>query len=83
MVPACSYYLEVQDAMLGFIGGVSMIFFYTVFATAPEPWVLYIGEAGGNTRSLFVSILVLVFFVSVTMSYPQLLCCLCAALFPW
>ncbi|XP_045102826.1 solute carrier family 46 member 3-like [Portunus trituberculatus] len=42
VVPACSYYLGVQDAMLGFIGGVSMMFFYTVFATAPEPWVLYI-----------------------------------------
>lgn len=41
-MPACSYYLRVRDAMLGFIGGVSMMFFFTVFATAPEPWVLYI-----------------------------------------
>ncbi|XP_063874723.1 lysosomal proton-coupled steroid conjugate and bile acid symporter SLC46A3-like [Scylla paramamosain] len=41
VVPVYSYYLGVQDAMLGFIGGISMIFYYTVFATAPEPWVLY------------------------------------------
>lgn len=42
VMPFCSYYLRVQDAMLGFVGSVSMLFFYTVFGTAPSAWVLYV-----------------------------------------
>ena len=35
--------------MLGFVGSVSMMFFYTVFGTAPAAWVLYVGETEGVT----------------------------------
>ena len=48
VMPFCSYYLRVQDAMLGFVGSVSMLFFYTVFGTAPASWVLYVGEVVGG-----------------------------------
>ena len=49
VMPFCSYYLRVQDAMLGFVGSISMLFFYTVLGTAPAAWVLYLGKAGRVT----------------------------------
>lgn len=44
VMPTFSYYWQVQDAMLGFIGAVCMLFFYTILGTAPVAWVLYVGE---------------------------------------
>lgn len=43
-MPTLSYYWQVEDAMLGFFGGVCMLFFYTIYGTAPVAWVIYLGE---------------------------------------
>ena len=43
-MPACSYYWRVQDATLGLVGGVSMVFFYIILGVAPQAWLLYVGE---------------------------------------
>lgn len=45
VMPTFSYYRRVQDTMLGFVGGVSMLFFYTILGTAPVAWVLYLASA--------------------------------------
>nr|XP_053642888.1 solute carrier family 46 member 3-like [Cherax quadricarinatus]XP_053642889.1 solute carrier family 46 member 3-like [Cherax quadricarinatus] len=45
VVPTLSYYCRVEDNMLIFIGGVSAMFYYVMFGTAPVAWVLYLASA--------------------------------------
>ncbi|KAK4305057.1 hypothetical protein Pmani_023047 [Petrolisthes manimaculis] len=47
VLPVLSLRCGAEDALLGFIGTVSMIFSYTLIATAPQPWVLYIASVVG------------------------------------
>ncbi|XP_063586340.1 lysosomal proton-coupled steroid conjugate and bile acid symporter SLC46A3-like [Penaeus indicus] len=41
--PILNYYWQVEDNILALAGGISHLFYYTLVATAPRPWVLYLG----------------------------------------
>lgn len=47
ILPLLSYYWNVEDCILGFMGGVSIIFSHVIKATAPLPWVMYLASAVG------------------------------------
>ncbi|XP_042860372.1 solute carrier family 46 member 3-like isoform X2 [Penaeus japonicus] len=52
VMPLLSYRFGVQDSMLGFVGGVSMVFNYVIKATAPVSWVLYVASIAGLLRAM-------------------------------
>ncbi|XP_069970903.1 proton-coupled folate transporter [Penaeus vannamei] len=43
--PILNYYWRVEDSILALAGGISHLFYYTLVATAPRPWVLYLASA--------------------------------------
>lgn len=43
ILPILSYYFQLEDSLLGFIGSASHIFYGTIVGTAPYPWMLYLG----------------------------------------
>ncbi|XP_068215100.1 probable peptidoglycan muropeptide transporter SLC46 [Palaemon carinicauda] len=47
ILPYLSYRWKVDDNILGLMGGISMLFSNVIKATAPEPWVMYLGAAVG------------------------------------
>lgn len=44
IVPVMSYLWQVQDALIGFLGGVSLLFCYVLRGTAYVDWILYLGN---------------------------------------
>ncbi|XP_068215349.1 proton-coupled folate transporter-like [Palaemon carinicauda] len=42
ILPILSYYLRLEDSLLGFVGSVSHIFYGIMVGTAPYDWILYL-----------------------------------------
>ncbi|KAK7077743.1 hypothetical protein SK128_018280 [Halocaridina rubra] len=47
VLPVLSYLWRVEDSIIGFLGGISMLFCYIVRATPPRPWVYYLSSGVG------------------------------------
>ncbi|XP_071543562.1 proton-coupled folate transporter-like [Panulirus ornatus] len=42
LLPLLSLYWRLEDSVIGFIGSTTLMFFWVMVGTAPEPWVLYL-----------------------------------------
>nr|XP_027217403.1 solute carrier family 46 member 3-like [Penaeus vannamei] len=54
IVPVMSYLWQVQDALIGFLGGVSLLFCYVLRGTAYVDWILYLASVIGLGQGLIV-----------------------------
>ncbi|XP_063603815.1 probable peptidoglycan muropeptide transporter SLC46 [Penaeus indicus] len=54
IVPVMSYLWQVEDSLIGFLGGVSLLFCYVLRATAYVDWILYLASVIGLGQGLIV-----------------------------